>query len=42
MLNRRWINYRERQALPITIENNNNLNDGDKDDYEYYFDHIQK
>lgn len=42
MLARRWINYRARQALPITIENNNNLNYGERDDYEYYFDHIQK
>ncbi|CAD8085165.1 unnamed protein product [Paramecium sonneborni] len=35
MLQRRWLNFREKQVLPITIENNNN-SDG-KDDYYYYF-----
>ncbi|CAD8180234.1 unnamed protein product [Paramecium pentaurelia] len=35
MFQRRWLNFRERQVLPITIENNNHQDD--KDDYDYYF-----
>ncbi|CAK73960.1 unnamed protein product (macronuclear) [Paramecium tetraurelia] len=35
MNQRRWLNFRERQVLPITLENNNHTDD--KDDYDYYF-----